>query len=151
MHAINFKSRPAMKWRTKRKESKRHYMQRKENIKSVWYFFHVACNDDSLRCIAVFIYTVDSLYLDYSLSRLSLYLELISGSPYGHSRLFFFLYLELSISRTKFLVPWEFEIERFHCIIIPIDSLGLDHCNLSLSVSNNLLESVGWDDAGPPG
>ena len=36
------------------------------------------------------------------------------------SRLFFFLYLEHSLSRTKFLVPWEFEIERFHCINIEV-------------------------------
>ena len=35
----------------------------------------------------------------------SLYLGLMSQSLYGHSRLFSFLYLEFSLSRSFFLVP----------------------------------------------
>ena len=50
-------------------------------------------------------YKVDSLYLDYlSISNLSL-------GPLLDTLGYF-----LSLSRTKFLVPWEFKIERFHCM-----------------------------------
>ena len=45
------------------------------------------------------------------LSRLSLYLDLLFRSLYAHSRLFSFLYLELSPCRSFFLVPCEVEIE----------------------------------------
>ena len=55
--------------------------------------------------------TVDSLYLEHPLSRTSLYLELKSRSLCVGCNLFFSLYLELSLSRTNFLVPSEFEIE----------------------------------------
>ena len=60
--------------------------------------------------------TVDSLYLEHSLSRTSLYLELMSRSLCVGCNLFFSLYLELSLSRTNSLVPCEFEIERVKCI-----------------------------------
>ena len=60
--------------------------------------------------------TVDSLYLEYPLSRTSLYLELKSWSLCVGCDLFFSLYLELSLSRTNSLVPCEFEIERVNYI-----------------------------------
>ena len=60
-------------------------------------------------------YTVDSLYLEHPLSRTSLYLELKSRPLCVSCNLFFSLYLELSLSRTNFLVPCKFEIERFNC------------------------------------
>ena len=41
----------------------------------------------------------------------SLYLQLLSQSLYGHFTLFSFLYLELSLHRSFFLVPCEVEIE----------------------------------------
>ena len=47
-----------------------------------------------------------------SLSRLSLHLELMSLSLYGHSRLFSLLYLELSLYRFSLLVPCEVDIEK---------------------------------------
>ena len=59
--------------------------------------------------------TVDSLYLEHPLSRTSLYLELKSQSLSVSYKLFFSFYLELSLSRTNFLVPCEFEIERVNC------------------------------------
>ena len=54
--------------------------------------------------------TVDSIYLDYPLSRISLYLEVMPRSLYGHSNLFSFLYLELSLCRSFSLVPCKVEI-----------------------------------------
>ena len=47
--------------------------------------------------------TVDSLYLEHSLSRTSLYLELKSRSPCVGCNPFFSLYLELCLSRTNSL------------------------------------------------
>ena len=61
------------------------------------------------------IYTVDSLYLEHPLSRTSLYLELKSQSLCVSCNIFFSLYFEVSLSRTNFLVPCEFEIERVNC------------------------------------
>ena len=61
-------------------------------------------------------HTVDSLYLEHPLPRTSLYLELKSRSLCVGCNLFFFLYLEISLSRTNSLVPCEFEIERVNCI-----------------------------------
>ena len=55
--------------------------------------------------------TVDSLYLEHPLSR-------TSQSLCVSCDLFFSLYLELSLSRTNFLVPCEFEIERVNCILM---------------------------------
>ena len=57
----------------------------------------------------------NSLYLEHPLSRTSLYLELKSQSLCVSRNLFFSFYLELSLSRTNFLVPCEFEIERVNC------------------------------------
>ena len=62
--------------------------------------------------------TVDSLYLEYPLSRTSLFLELKSQSLCVSCNLFFSLYLKLSLSRTNFRDPCEFEIERVNCIYI---------------------------------
>ena len=59
-----------------------------------------------------------SIYLEHPLSRPFLYLELKSRSLCVNCNLFFALYLELSLSRTNFLVPCEFEIERVNCIKI---------------------------------
>ena len=64
-----------------------------------------------------FFYTVDSLYLEHSLSRTSLYVELMSRSLCLGCNPFFSPYLELSLSRTNYLVPCEFEIERVNCIV----------------------------------
>ena len=62
------------------------------------------------------IYTDDSFYLEHSPSRTSFYLQLKSRTLCVGCNLFFSLYLELSLSRTNFLVPCEFEIERVNCI-----------------------------------
>ena len=62
--------------------------------------------------------TVDSLYLELSLSRTSLYLGLKYRSLSVGCNLFFSLYLELALSRTNSLVPCKFEIERVNCISI---------------------------------
>ena len=51
-----------------------------------------------------------------TLSRISLHLELKSQSFGVGCNLFLSLYLEVSLSRTNFLVPSEFEIERVNCI-----------------------------------
>ena len=77
------------------------------------------------------LFTVNSLYLEHPLSRTflhfehplsgtSLYLELKSRSLYVSCNLFFSLYLKLSLSRTNYLVPFEFEIERVNCIMVVI-------------------------------
>jgi hypothetical protein len=55
----------------------------------------------------------------HPLSRTSLYLKLKSQSLYVSWNLFFSLYLKLSLSRTNFLVPCEFEIERVSCNLCP--------------------------------
>ena len=62
------------------------------------------------------IYTVDSPYFEHPLSRTSLCLELKCQPLCVGCNLFFSLYLELSLSRTNFLVPYDFEIERVNCI-----------------------------------
>ena len=60
--------------------------------------------------------TTVTLYFEHPLSRASLYLELKSQSLYVGCNLFFSLYLELSLSRSNFLAPCEFEIVRVNCI-----------------------------------
>ena len=60
-------------------------------------------------------YTVDSLYLEHPLSQTSFYFELKSQFLCVGCNLFFSFYLELSLSRTNFLDPCEFEIERVNC------------------------------------
>ena len=76
-------------------------------------------------------YTVDSLYLEHPLSRNSIYLELKSQSLCVSRNLFFSLYLELSLSRTNFLVPCEFEIEKVNCSCINY-TMNLNSTSLDL-------------------
>ena len=57
----------------------------------------------------------NTYYSGLSLSRTSLFVELMSRSLCVGCILFFSLYLELSLSRTNSLVPCEFEIERVNC------------------------------------
>ena len=92
----------------------------------VWCCIHSSLAEDGHydRWICLYwgedIHTVDSLYLEHPLSRTSLYLELKSHSRCVSCNLFFSLYLELSLSRTNFLVPCEFEIERVNCISLSL-------------------------------
>ena len=81
--------------------------------------------------------TVDSLYLEHPLSRTSLYLELKSQSLCVGCNLFFSLYLELSLSRSNSLVPWEFEIERVNCI--PLWCVRIEYTNLLNRLSNQFM------------
>ena len=98
--------------------------------------------------IALFRSTINSRYLDISNT---LYLELCPNSnktlsPFSiNSSRVTTRYLELSISRTFYPVPWEFEISRVDCYyqilkVIPLNIWQLYFLNLKLS--NHFLMSI---------
>ena len=93
----------------------------------------------TLECATYFPHTVDSLYVEHPLSRTSFYLELKSQSLCVGCNLFYSLYLELSLSRTNSLVPYEFEIVwvvfrgRFS-ILIDLNPILAKLCNLKCNL-----------------
>ena len=56
---------------------------------------------------------LNSVYLDFSISQISLYLE---QKPWSLGVLYSAQAIFLSLSQLYFLVPGELEIERVHCI-----------------------------------